>query len=145
MSSGWVADWLKRDQADNRCHSDVVRLLNRDVLPHWQHKPITEITRRDALELIDRVADRGALVMARRLHAHLHRLYEWAVGRGIVEANPMHRLPKVGSETPRDRVLSDRELKLVWDVAVRWAGPWLRLSAIDPYGRQEGEIGGLRV
>ena len=140
-----AADWLKRDQADNRCHSDVVRLLNRDVLPHWQHKPITEITRRDALELIDRVADRGAPVMARRLHAHLHRLFEWAVGRGIVEANPMHRLPKVGSETPRDRVLSDRELKLVWDAGGEMGWPFgcaYRLLILT--GAREGEIGGLR-
>ena len=98
-----AAEWLKRDQADNRSHGAVVRLFNRDVLPYWQHKPIAEITRRDALELIDRVVDRGSPVMARRLHAHVHRLFEWAVGRGIIEVNPMHRLPKAGDETPRDR------------------------------------------
>ena len=36
----------------------------------------------------------------------------------------MHRLPKVGSETPRDRVLSDRELKLVWDAAGEMGWPF---------------------
>ena len=140
-----AAEWLRRDQADNRSRGEVVRLLNRDVLPHWQHKPIAEITRRNALELIDRVVDRGSPVMARRLHAHVHRLFEWAVGRGIVEVNPMHRLPKAGDETPRDRMLSENELRLVWRSAVDMGWPFgSAYQLLILTGARLSEIGELR-
>ena len=89
-------DWLKRDQARNRSAAEVRRVIERDVNPLWGERLIAAITRRDALELIDAVADRGAMTMARRLHAHLHRLFRWAVGRGIIETNPMADLPKPG-------------------------------------------------
>ena len=55
-----VADeWLKRDQAGNRSCDEVRRVLERDVKPSWSGRPIKGITRRDALDLIDRVSDRA--------------------------------------------------------------------------------------
>ena len=109
-----VADeWLKRDQAHNRSCAATQRLIDRCAKPVWEGRQITTIGRRDINDLIDSVADRGAIVMARRLHAHLHRLFRWSVGRGILETNPMAHLPKPGSETARDRVLTDAELAQV--------------------------------
>ena len=55
-----VADWLKRDQRGNRSHDEVKRILDRDVLPAWRHQHIAKISRRQILELIDGIADRGA-------------------------------------------------------------------------------------
>ena len=52
--------------------------------------------------------------MARRLHANLHRLFRWSVGRGVLERNPMADLPKPGTATRRDRVLGDDEIALIW-------------------------------
>ena len=48
-----VAEWLKRDQADNRSHDEVKRILDREVLPAWGQRRIGEIGRREVLELID--------------------------------------------------------------------------------------------
>jgi hypothetical protein len=85
-----VADeWLKRDQAGNRSFKEVRRIIEREVKPSWSDRPIKTITRRDALGLIDAVADRGAPTLARLVHAHLHRLFRWSVGRGILEINPL--------------------------------------------------------
>jgi integrase len=138
-----AAEWLKRDQSQNRSHDAVKRLLSADVLPHWQNRRITEITRRDALELVDGVVDRGSPVMARRLHSHLHRLFAWAVGRGVIPANPMAGLPKPGIESRRDRVLSDAELTRVWHVARDWPfGHIYRLLILT--GARLREIGELR-
>jgi len=138
-----AAEWLKRDQYQNRSHDAVKRLLNADVLPRWQHRPIAEISRRDVLELIDGVVDRGSPVMARRLHSHLHRLFAWAVGRGVIAANPMTGLPKPGSESRRDRVLSDAELTRVWHAARDWPfGHIYRLLILT--GARLREIGELR-
>ena len=141
-----VADeWLKRDQAQNRSVAEVRRVIERDVKPTWGDRLIAAITRRDALELIDGIADRGALTMARRLHAHLHRLFRWAVGRGIIEANPMADLPKPGAAVKRDRVLTDSELRCVWQAAQNTAwpfGPAIQLLIL--LGARREEIGALR-
>ncbi len=110
-------DWLKRDQAGNKTIYDVRRAIEKDVIPFWGERQIGDISRRDALELIDRIADRGAETMARRVHSYLHRLFRWAVGRGIVETSPVSDLPKPGREVSRDRVLSDDELVAVWKAA----------------------------
>jgi integrase len=141
-----VADeWLKRDQAHNRTHLWVQRLIDRCAKPVWEGRQISTIGRRDINDLIDAVADRGAIVMARRLHAHLHRLFRWAVGRGILETNPMAHLPKPGSEVPRDRVLTDTELAQVFKNTVKLRppfGPIFQLLVLT--GARRGEITGLR-
>ena len=113
--------------------------------PLWGYLAVSDIGRRDALDLIDGIADSGAPVMARRVHAHLHRFFRWAVGRGIIEANPIADLPKPGGETKRDRVLSDDELARVWKAAgdLGWPfGPATQLLILT--GARREEIGALR-
>ncbi|HWS08534.1 MAG TPA: Arm DNA-binding domain-containing protein, partial [Xanthobacteraceae bacterium] len=110
-----VADeWLKRDQVHKRSAAEVKRVIERDVKPAWDGRLIATLSRRDVIDLIDGVVDRGAVTMARRLHAHLHRLFRWSVGRGILAVNPMTDLPKPGKAVKRDRVLVDAELAAVW-------------------------------
>jgi integrase len=138
-------DWLRRDQADNRSRREVERIVNRELVPAWGHRPIAEIGRRDILDLIDGIADRGSVTMARRVYAYVHRLLRWAVGRGIIESNPAADLPKPGSETRRDRVLSDDELAAVWRGCglIGWPfGNAIRLLILT--GARREEIGGLR-
>jgi integrase len=111
----------------------------------WGERLVAAIGRRDVIELIDGIADRGALTMARRLHAHLHRLFRWAVGRGILETNPMADLPKPGAAVKRDRVLTDAELAAVLKAAekIDWPfGPAFRLLALTACRGEE--IGALR-
>jgi len=140
-----VAEWLKRDQADNRSHDEVKRILHKEVLPTLGRFRISEIGRRHVLDLIDAIADRGAVTLARRCHAHLHRLFRWSVGRGIIAANPMADLPKPGAEVRRKRVLSDVELVLAWNAAqqVGWPmGSAIQLLMLTAARRDE--IGELR-
>ncbi len=138
-------EWLKRDQSKNRSHAEVKRVIDRDVKPVWGGMLIAGITRRDVIDLIDAVADRGAVVYARRVHAHLHRMFRWCVGRGVLEINPMADLPKPGAAIKRDRVLSDTELAAVWKAAADtgWPfGPAIQLLILT--GARRDEIGALR-
>jgi len=142
-----VADeWLKRDQAHNRSYAIVKRNIERCVLPAWEDRQISTIGRRDINDLIDGVVDRGAVTMARRLHAYLHRLFRWAVGRGILETNPMAHLPKPGGEAPRDRVLSDLELAQVFKNVIKLhpapSGPMFQMLILT--GARRTEIAALR-
>ncbi len=87
-------------------------LLKRNVLPHWGPRKASSIERRDVVALLDRVIARGAGVQANRTHSVLSRMFRWAVGRQMLENNPV-----LGYEAPvkesagRERCLSDDELK----------------------------------
>lgn len=138
-------EWLMRDQSKNKTLREVRRVLDNDVLPYWADKPIADITRRDCIELIDRVTDRGSPIMARRLHSYLHRLFRWAVGRGIIDASAMTDLPRQGTEVSRDRVLDDGELLAVWKATddIGWPfGDAVKLLILT--GARRSEIGKLK-
>ena len=138
-------EWLKRDQAKNRSCADVKRAIDKDVMPVWGHRQVSDLGRRDVLDLIDRIADRGSPVMARRIHTHVHRFFKWCVGRGIIELNPAAGLPKPGAATRRDRVLTDDEFLTVWRGAEKLGWPHgnvVRLLLLT--GARREEIGQLK-
>lgn len=139
MFESVMAEWLARDQGKNRSLAATTRLLNADVLPYWRRLRIDEIGRRDVLEVIDRVTDRGSPVMARQLHVVLHRLFRWSVGRGIIEANPLTDLDLPENNPPRKRFLTDAELALVMRAAGELGGygAVVKLLALTGCRRQE--------
>ena len=139
MFESVMAEWLARDQGKNRSLAATTRLLNADVLPYWRRLRIDEIGKRDVLEVIDRVTDRGSPVMARQLHVVLHRLFRWSVGRGIIEANPLTDLDLPENNPPRKRFLTDAELALVMRAAGELGGygAVVKLLALTGCRRQE--------
>ena len=138
-------EWMKRDQGGNRSAGVVRKKLEKDVLPTWGHRQIGDIDRRDAREIIEAIVDRGAVIQARRVHAHLHRLFKWAIGVDIIEVNPLANLPKPGSERRRDRVLADDELARVWAASSELGYPCgSAVKLLILTGARELEIGQLR-
>ena len=122
-------DWFKRDQANNRSVESTRRLIDLDVTPVWQHRLVGDIDRADVMDILDRIVDRGSPIVARRLHAHLHRFFVWCVARGYIDVNPMMYLPKPAAARKRERVLSDDELSRGWR-AVKELG-WPHGAAIQ--------------
>jgi len=59
-----VEEWIKRDQSDNKASSQyqVVRTVERDLLPAWKGKRVDQISKPNVIELIDSIVDRGAPV-----------------------------------------------------------------------------------
>ncbi len=90
------------------------RVLRRHVLPHWRHWTAREIQRRDARELIQAMALRGATIGANRLRALLHKVFNFAIEHEIVETNPVTHVPRPGVERRRDRVLTADEIRVLW-------------------------------
>ena len=138
-------DWLKRDQAGNRSRDIQRKSITKDVLPHWRGRDIGTIGRRDCLDRIDALVDRGHPIGARRLHSRLHRLFQWALGRGIVAVNPLAGVEKPGEDVPRDRALSDDELTMVWGAAEQLGYPYgSAFQLLIMTGARRDEIGSLR-
>jgi integrase len=86
--------------------------------------------------------DRGAVVKARRMYAHLHRFFKWAYGREIIFTNPMTGLEKPGTEKARDRVLGGSELIQVWNACEGPFGAAVRLLILT--GARVTEISALK-
>jgi len=89
------------------------RILDTEVLPHWEHRLAREITRRDVRELIEAVAERGP-ILANRVRALLHKMFAFALQRDIVEVNPVAGTARPGVEQSRTAVLTDDEVRQFW-------------------------------
>lgn len=105
-------------------HAVVVWIIDEARDDHWRDRPITEISRRDVVEMIERMVDRGCRHQARKLLAYVKKLFNWAIARDLygLGISPCDRIkPRevVGKLERRKRVLSDEELRLVWHASLR--------------------------
>lgn len=114
---GDLADeYLKRHaKAKKRSWTQDERTLNEDILKYWKSRPAKAIGRRDVHELIDRIIDRGSPVMANRALALVRKVFNYGVQKDWIDGNPASLITKQ-PEASRDRVLSDEEVKALWDV-----------------------------
>lgn len=143
-----VEDFLARYGASRykpRTLGDVRRTLRAEVAKPWKGRTLAGIQRRDVLDLLDAIIDRGTPIRANRVKAYLSVLLKWAVERGILQDNPMAGLRTPAKERRRDRVLSDAELRAVWTAAGTLTYPWgplARLLAVT--GQRLSEVAGMR-
>lgn len=90
------------------------RLLATHALPIWRGRHVQKIAKRDVVDLMDAIVDGGAPVSANRTLAVLRRMFGWLVERGVIVTNPCTNVKAPTAEKSRDRVLSDDELRLIW-------------------------------
>lgn len=124
-----------------RTRGEMQRQLNRDVLPHWQDRPLTEITRSDVRELIER---REGLYAANRTLALVRRILNWGVDMDLLENSPAARV-KAEKEPDRERVLTDGELVRIWAALDKLGNPYGALfKVLLLTGQRRGEVGEMR-
>jgi len=93
---------------------EMTRVLSADAFDGWTDTPMANLAKRDVLDILDAIVERGAETMANRTLAYLKLLFGWAANRGIIETDPTAGIKKPGHETSRDRVLSLDELRIIW-------------------------------
>jgi integrase len=89
-------------------------ILRRLVLPHLGVKPINEVRRSDIVRLLDGIEDANGVAMANRTLAIIRRVMNWHAARTDDFRSPIVRGMSRGKEVPRDRILTDDELRAVW-------------------------------
>jgi integrase len=129
--------------------TETKRLFDKDVLPAWGKRKVTDIKRRDVVLLLDTIQDRGALIVRNRVHGALTRFFNFCAERGMIEDSPCTRIRKV-PEKGRNRVLTDEEIKLLWQAldldnkAVDiYRVSKLALKMILLTGQRSGEVCGM--
>lgn len=142
-----ITEYLDRwAKPKKRTASADERALNADVLPAWGKRPAREITRRDVVELLDRVVDRGAPIMANRVLAVVRRMFNLAIERGILDASPCVKVKPPGQETARARNLTGEEIMIFWralDRAHTEPGIVRALRFMLATGQRRGEVAGM--
>jgi integrase len=121
---------------------EVTRHLN----VHWSplHRlSVHEIQRREVASRLLGIASENGPIAANRARAALSAFFAWAMREGIAETNPVIGTNLPTPERSRDRVLSDKELTVVWNA-----------SRDDDYGRivqllmltgqRRAEVGGMQ-
>ena len=93
---------------------DDEQAIRRDLLPAWGKLKAKDVSRRDVTKLLDKIVERGAPIMANRTKALISKIFNFGIGRDIVEINPCVGVPMPAKSRQRDRVLSDDELRAFW-------------------------------
>jgi integrase len=115
----------------------VERLIERELIPMWGARKLDAITGRDVAVLVADVAER-APVLANRVLSTTRRLFGWAIGQGLIQANPCDRIERPTTERGRERVLSTSEIRSLWHAFDPAWGTLFRLCLLT--AQRVGEV-----
>jgi integrase len=139
-------EFIKRHVSKLRTRKAVASAIRREMIPRWGGKPIAAITRRHVVEMLEEIMDgrvrdkrkgqrSGGRYAAHHVFAYTSKLFNWAVARDLydLEFSPCDRIKLrevIGSPEPRQRVLNDEELGLVWRAAEEIGYPFGTLAQL---------------
>jgi integrase len=124
-------------------YRNAVRYLDASWAP-LHKRTLADIKRADVASRLQELSKHGHRAAAARARECLSALYTWALGEALCEANPVIGTndPNAGSR-PRDRVLSDGELCVIWNACGDdSAGRAIRLVLLT--GTRRAELGALK-
>src|SRR4029077_15015459 len=131
--------FIAQHVSQNRPARATSQMLRRE-LAGWTGRSIHEIKKRDVMEVISAVEQRGAPVAANKTLKAIKTFLRWSVGRAVLDQSPADGIPMPTKEVPRDRVLSDEELARVILAARQIGGPYggiVELLALTGQRREE--------
>jgi integrase len=112
-----LRQWETLRLADQRERyaTEAVRALRYAFRRHLE-APAANLDRTAVVRVLDTLTEEGKAAMAARTAAYGRACYQWAVKRGSLAVNPFVDLPLAPVEK-RERVLTDSELRAVWQAA----------------------------
>lgn len=125
VCEAFIADKVKGERQGD----DVVRSIRRVLIPAWGRRPIAEISASDVRALVRGFKAQGKPYRAHGILALCKRLWNWAIDQEEygLESSPCDRLkPKslIGQLKPRQRILSDDEIRAFCRTTCRMAYPY---------------------
>jgi integrase len=111
-----VAQFLQRHCKSYRPKSrnEAERLLRLYVVANWGRRKLDAVTRADVRGMLDGIE---APVAANRIHSMVRKFFNWAVENDLIDNSPVAGVRTPHDEKSRDRVLTDEELRAVWNAA----------------------------
>jgi integrase len=135
-----LESFILQHVSQNRSAYEISRLLRREMGKPWTGRSIHEITKRDVVEVISAIEQRGAPGTANKTLKVIKTFLRWCVGRAVLDRFPAEGVPLPAKVVTRDRVLTDRELVQVILAARKMSGPYggiVELLALTGQRREE--------
>ena len=129
----------------NRSVAEISRLLRREVGKPWAGRSVHEISKRDVVEVVSAIEQRGAPGATNKTLKSIKTFLRWCVGRAVLDRSPAEGVPLPAREVARDRILDDKELAQVLLAARRIGGAYggiVELLALT--GQRREEVAGLQ-
>jgi integrase len=111
-------EYQRREGHRLRTAKDRQQILERHVYPAMGSRPIADIKRSEIVRLLDRIEDRSGQRMADVTLALVGRIMNWHAARSDEFRSPIVRGMARGTAKPRERILTDDELRAIWTVPV---------------------------
>jgi integrase len=114
-----VAEEFLARHASKLAHAaEARRIVRGEFVARWGARPANDIQPMEAAHALRQIAKRSP-AQARNSYGYLSRLYNWAIGSEFgITTNPVVSLRPsdlIGKPVIRNRILSDSELRAVWD------------------------------
>lgn len=112
-----ASEWEKRYAVPNKSEQaryDDRLMLRKDILPAIGRMKVEEITKRDVICIVDGILERGARVRCNRALALMRSIFRWGMAEDLARQDPTFGVRDRTVERPRDRVLTDDEIKVFW-------------------------------
>lgn len=119
-----VRQYHQRHLAKLRSAAGSLRVLELSAVAAWGDRAVTDVTKRDVVALVDRVHDERGPAAANMALARIRSFFGWLVARDVIGTSPAIGVRMPATLEARDRVLTDDELRLVWQSASRLSGPF---------------------
>jgi integrase len=111
-----VDEYLRKHAMVNKkSWKEDKRSLEKDILPKWGKRKAADIKKRDVVLLLEGIVERGAPIQANNTLEKIRKMFNFAVERDILEYTPCYGVKKPVKQVFKDRVLTDKEICLVWD------------------------------
>ena len=122
-----------------RTRKETERLLRKHFLPTLRTNPVSEISASDITSIVDKLSDTPS--EAAHAFKAVRAMLRWARGRHV-NHDPLEGIAPPFADGQRERVLTDAEIKAVWDAACGDFGVMIKLLLLT--GARKSEIASLR-
>jgi integrase len=116
--------YIAQHISQNRSAPEISRMLRREIGLAWGTRSIHEISKRDVIDVVSAIEQRGAPVAANKALKSIKTFFRWCVGRAVLDRSPADGVPLPAKQVTRDRVLSDAELAQIILAARKMGGPY---------------------
>ncbi|TBU94663.1 tyrosine-type recombinase/integrase [Phytopseudomonas dryadis] len=107
--------WLANARLADSTRAMRKHIIDRDILPVFRNRLLTEIQAEDLRALCNKVKERGAPATAVQIRDIVKQVYVYAIAHGEKVENPAEsvRASSIATFVPKDRALSPLEIRLV--------------------------------
>lgn len=111
-----IASYMSKHANPNLRSAEHMRQrVEANVTPIIGSIKLADLHRRDINRAIDPILGRNRPTQARLVYTDLRGMLNWAVARGDLDRNPMEGMTAPVQSVPRERVLFDDEIRILWN------------------------------